>query len=141
MPVSSAGRTPSVHPQAFVAPTATLVGDVVVEAGASIGYGALLRADLGRVPVRAGANVQDDSVLHGGDDPQTEIGPGATVAAPDLVPRRAVVPDGVLALGAPATVRGPLSEGATVRVDGNASSNRELARRHAAGVQQVGRAV
>jgi carbonic anhydrase/acetyltransferase-like protein (isoleucine patch superfamily) len=73
------GRTPQVHPEAWVAPTATLVGDVVVEAGASIWYGAVLRADFGRIVVRARANVQDNSVLHGGDDPVTEIGPGATV--------------------------------------------------------------
>jgi carbonic anhydrase/acetyltransferase-like protein (isoleucine patch superfamily) len=44
----------------------------------------------------------------------------------------------VLALGAPATVRGPLSEGAVVWVDGNPAIYRELARRHAAGVEQVG---
>ncbi|SHK36064.1 Carbonic anhydrase or acetyltransferase, isoleucine patch superfamily [Pseudonocardia thermophila] len=73
------GRAPTVHPSAFIAPTATLVGDVRVEADASIWYNAVLRADFGPIIVRAGANVQDGSVLHGGDDPVTEIGPGATV--------------------------------------------------------------
>src|SRR5947199_9488825 len=73
------GRSPQVHPDAWIAPTATLVGDVVVEAGASVWYGAVLRADLGRITVRANANVQDGSVLHGGDDPATEVGEGATI--------------------------------------------------------------
>jgi carbonic anhydrase/acetyltransferase-like protein (isoleucine patch superfamily) len=73
------GHSPQVHPDAWIAPTATLVGEVVVEAGASVWYGAVLRADLGPIYVRAGANVQDGSVLHGGDDPPTEIGPGATI--------------------------------------------------------------
>jgi carbonic anhydrase/acetyltransferase-like protein (isoleucine patch superfamily) len=73
------GRSPQVHPEAWVAPTATLVGDVLVEAGASVWYGAVLRADLGPIYVREGANVQDGCVLHGGQDPATEIGPGATV--------------------------------------------------------------
>ena len=73
------GRSPLVHPDAWIAPTATLVGDVVVEAHASIWYGAVLRADFGPIVVREGANVQDGSVLHGGDDPVTEIGPGATI--------------------------------------------------------------
>jgi carbonic anhydrase/acetyltransferase-like protein (isoleucine patch superfamily) len=73
------GRSPQVHADAWVAPTATLVGDVVVEAGASVWYGAVLRADFGGIVIRAGANVQDNSVLHGGHDPVTEIGPGATV--------------------------------------------------------------
>lgn len=72
------GRSPSVHPDAFVAPTATLVGDVTVEAGASIWYGAVVRADFGPVVIREGANVQDGSVIHGAG--AVEIGPGATVA-------------------------------------------------------------
>ncbi len=73
------GRAPTVHAGAWIAPTATLVGDVTVEEGASVWYGAVLRADFGAIVVRAGANVQDGSVLHGGDDPVTEIGPGATI--------------------------------------------------------------
>src|SRR3712207_1131278 len=74
------GVAPTVHPDAFVAPTATLVGDVTVEAGASVWYGAVVRADYSPVVVRAGANVQDGSVVHGPPDSPVEIGPGATVA-------------------------------------------------------------
>ena len=74
------GRVPDVHPEAFVAPTATLVGDVTIEAGASVWYGAVIRADFAPVVVRAGANVQDGSVIHGPPGTATEIGPGATVA-------------------------------------------------------------
>lgn len=73
-------RAPQVHPDAFVAPTATLVGDVVVEAGASVWYNAVIRADYSQVVVRRGANVQDGAVLHGPPDIPTEVGPGATVA-------------------------------------------------------------
>jgi carbonic anhydrase/acetyltransferase-like protein (isoleucine patch superfamily) len=73
------GRAPQVSPQAWIAPTATLVGDVRVEAEASVWYGAVLRGDFGPVIVRRGANVQDGSVLHGGADPVTEVGEGATV--------------------------------------------------------------
>jgi carbonic anhydrase/acetyltransferase-like protein (isoleucine patch superfamily) len=74
------GIAPNVHPDAFVAPTATLVGDVVIEAGASVWYNAVIRADYSRVTVRSGANVQDGAVLHGPPDLPTEVGPGATVA-------------------------------------------------------------
>jgi carbonic anhydrase/acetyltransferase-like protein (isoleucine patch superfamily) len=73
------GKSPTVHPDAFVAPTATLVGDVHVEVHASIWYNAVLRADFGPIIVREGANVQDSCVLHGGTDPVTEVGPGATI--------------------------------------------------------------
>ncbi len=73
------GREPTISPSAWIAPTATLVGDVRVEDEASVWYGAVLRADFGPIIVRRGANVQDGSVLHGGADPVTEIGEGATV--------------------------------------------------------------
>jgi carbonic anhydrase/acetyltransferase-like protein (isoleucine patch superfamily) len=39
----------------------------------------VLRADFGPIVVRRGANVQDGSVLHGGSDPVTEVGEGATI--------------------------------------------------------------
>ena len=73
------GRSPRVAASAWIAPTATLVGDVTVEDEASVWYGAVLRADFGPIIVRRGANVQDGSVLHGGADPVTEVGEGATI--------------------------------------------------------------
>lgn len=72
------GLEPAVSPAAWIAPTATLVGDVRVEGDASVWYGAVLRADFGPVIVRSGANVQDGSVLHGGPE-GTVIGAGATI--------------------------------------------------------------
>src|SRR5882672_10570105 len=74
------GLSPRVDPSAFVAPTATLVGDVIVEAGASIWYGAVIRADYAPVIVRSGANVQDGAVLHGPPGLTTDVGRGETVA-------------------------------------------------------------
>src|SRR5687768_2628762 len=74
------GKRPNIHPDAFIAPTATLIGDVTVEAGASVWYGAVLRADICTIIVREGANIQDNSVVHGGPDAVVEIGRSATVA-------------------------------------------------------------
>jgi carbonic anhydrase/acetyltransferase-like protein (isoleucine patch superfamily) len=73
------GLTPQVHARAFLAPTATLVGDVIVEEGASVWYGAVIRADYAPVIVRQGANVQDNAVIHGPPGLTSDIGPGATV--------------------------------------------------------------
>ena len=46
------GKRPRVHPTAFVAPTAVLVGDVTVEERASVWYNAVLRADFSPIVVR-----------------------------------------------------------------------------------------
>ncbi|MDQ0378735.1 gamma carbonic anhydrase family protein [Amycolatopsis thermophila] len=58
------GVSPTVHPDAWIAPTATLIGDVVIEKDASIWYGAVVRADFGKIIVREGANIQDNTVVH-----------------------------------------------------------------------------
>jgi carbonic anhydrase/acetyltransferase-like protein (isoleucine patch superfamily) len=73
------GREPTISSTAWIAPTATLIGAVQVEDEASVWYGAVLRGDFGRIIIRRGANVQDGSVLHGGQDPSAEIGAGATI--------------------------------------------------------------
>ncbi len=73
------GKQPTVHPEAFVAPTATLIGDVTVERGASVWYGAVLRADICTIVVREGANVQDNSVLHAAPGETLVIGRDATI--------------------------------------------------------------
>lgn len=70
------GLQPQVHPSAFVAPTATLVGDVIVGSDASVWYGVVARGGLGRIIIGDGANVQDGSVLHA----RCEVGAGATIA-------------------------------------------------------------
>ncbi|SCX07379.1 Carbonic anhydrase or acetyltransferase, isoleucine patch superfamily [Mycolicibacterium fluoranthenivorans] len=69
-----------VDPTAFIAPTATLIGDVHVAAGASVWFNAVLRADYAPVIIREGANVQDGSVLHAPPGIPVDIGPGATIA-------------------------------------------------------------
>src|SRR5258705_1808852 len=74
------GRSPTIDDGAFIAPTATLIGDVHVAAGASVWFNAVLRADFAPIIVREGANVQDCSVLHAPPGIPTDVGPGATVA-------------------------------------------------------------
>lgn len=74
------GRSPTVHPDAFVAPTAVLIGDVTVEVNASVWFNTVLRADYAPIVIREGANVQDGSVLHAPPGIPTDVGPGATIA-------------------------------------------------------------
>ena len=114
------GYEPEVSPTAWIAPTATLVGDVRVEAEASIWYGAVLRADFGPIIVRRGANIQDGSVLHGGDDPVTEVGEGATVGHlcvvhGAVIGAEALIGNGATVLdGATVGVRALVAAGCTV---------------------------
>ena len=58
------GVRPQIHPDTWVAPDANLVGRVVLEAGASVWFGATLRGDNEEIRVGAGSNVQENAVLH-----------------------------------------------------------------------------
>lgn len=58
------GRSPLIPVSAFVAPTAVLVGDVVLGEEASVWYGAVLRGDVGAIRIGARSNIQDLCVLH-----------------------------------------------------------------------------
>ncbi len=74
------GRRPQIHESAFVAPNATLIGDVTVSERANIWFGAVLRADQG-FPIFVGArtSVQDNAVIHTDHRRGTTIGEGVTV--------------------------------------------------------------
>ena len=89
------GKRPQIAEDAWIAPTATLIGDVTIESGASVWYGVTLRADDGPIVVRRRANIQDNSVIPTQPDVPTEIGAGATVAHQCLV-HGAVVEDEAL---------------------------------------------
>jgi carbonic anhydrase/acetyltransferase-like protein (isoleucine patch superfamily) len=78
------GVSPTVHPDAWIAPTATLIGDVVIEKNVSVWYGVVIRADIGRIIIREGANIQDNSVIHVNDG-VCEVGPNVTVGHMCLV--------------------------------------------------------
>lgn len=56
---------PDITPAAFVAPGAAVVGQVVLQTGCSIWYGAVLRADVAAIHLGAYSNIQDGAVLHG----------------------------------------------------------------------------
>lgn len=69
------GVAPKVHETAFIAPNAVLIGDVEVQANASIWFGCVLRGDAGKILICEGSVVQDNTVMH---DPIT-IGKNSTV--------------------------------------------------------------
>ena len=73
------GKSPQVQQAAFVAPNATLAGEVVLQPGSSVWYGAVLRADTGRITVGENTNVQDNAVLHTGPGLDVTLGRGVSV--------------------------------------------------------------
>jgi carbonic anhydrase/acetyltransferase-like protein (isoleucine patch superfamily) len=73
------GKRPTVHPDAYIAPTAVLIGDVDIGANASVWFGAVLRGDEAQISVGAGANIQDNAVIHCAKNLPTVIEQDASV--------------------------------------------------------------
>lgn len=73
------GKRPRVHETAFIAPTATLIGDVIVAAGANVWFGVVLRADKNTIRIGERASVQDNAVLHCNEVRGTVLGPNVTI--------------------------------------------------------------
>lgn len=57
-------RQPTIHPSAFIAPNAIVLGDVTIGKDASVWYNTVLRGDINRIEIGEGSNIQDGSVLH-----------------------------------------------------------------------------
>lgn len=89
------GKTPRVAEGAFIAPTAVLIGDVVVEAEASIWFGAVLRGDNSSIVVGRGSNVQDNCVIHCAEGLPTIVGENVTVGHMAML-EGCVIGDGAL---------------------------------------------
>lgn len=73
------GQDPKVDPTAYVSKAATLVGDVTIEADASVWPGCVLRADINSIKLGKGSNIQDGSIVHLADDAGVEVGENTTV--------------------------------------------------------------
>jgi carbonic anhydrase/acetyltransferase-like protein (isoleucine patch superfamily) len=161
------GVTPSVHPTAFVAPGAVLIGDVDLGSEASVWFGCVVRADINRIRLGERSNLQDGCVIHVTHALPVEIGVevtighravvhGCTIGDGALVGMGAVILDGAR-IGAEALVAagalvregqevppGMLAAGVPARVvraltESERGALRESARRYVRHVQSYGR--
>jgi len=100
-----------VHPDAYIAPTAVLIGDVEVGAGASVWFGAVLRGDEAAIKVGEGANIQDNVVVHCAHDLPTLIERNASVGHSALLEGCVVEQGAVVGMGATMLQRSRLGAG------------------------------
>ena len=119
----------------YIAPNATVVGDVVLKENANIWYGAVLRGDHGTITVGKNSNIQDNAVLHEettiGDDctighgaivhgctvgNQCLIGMGAIILSGAILGDRCMVGAGALVTGKTNAPEGSLLLGSPAKV-------------------------
>ena len=88
-------KSPTIAENCYVAPTATLIGDVTLGEGASVWFGCVLRGDVSPIVIGARTNIQDNTVIHGEDGHPTLIGDDVTVGHSAII-HAATVGDRVL---------------------------------------------
>jgi carbonic anhydrase/acetyltransferase-like protein (isoleucine patch superfamily) len=115
---------PVVHPEAWVAASAVLIGDVRLEAGASLWPTAVARADLCPIVVGEGSNVQDGAVLHGDPGQPVLIGADVTIGHRAVI-HGATLEDGCL-IGIGAVVLNGVTVGAGALVAAGSVVTRDV---------------
>ncbi|MBN0047551.1 gamma carbonic anhydrase family protein [Streptomyces actuosus] len=94
------GRRPRIDEATFVAPTASVIGDVALGAGASVWYGAVLRGDVEGIRVGADSNVQDNCTLHADPGFPVTVGERVSVGHNAVVHGATVEDDCLIGMGA-----------------------------------------
>ena len=108
------GHTPMIDPTAWVAPTATLIGRVRIEAGASVFYGAVLRGDIEEIVLGAGSNLQDNVVVHTDEGAPAIIGRNVGVGHGAIIHGAQVADGALIGMGATLLNNAVIGEGAFV---------------------------
>lgn len=93
-------RIPHVDASAFVAPTAQLIGDVELQAGSSVWYTAVLRAEFEPIVLGPGSNLQDGVVVHTDAGRPARIGGGVSVGHRAVVHGCTIEEDCLVGMGA-----------------------------------------
>jgi carbonic anhydrase/acetyltransferase-like protein (isoleucine patch superfamily) len=132
------GKRPQIGRGVFIAPTAVLIGDVLIGDGASIWYGTVLRGDMERISVGEGTNIQDNCTVH------TDFGHPALIGARVSVGHNAVVhgctveEECLIAIGAVVLNGALLRRGSVVAAGSVVREGQEVAAGHlVAGVPAV----
>lgn len=130
------GKDPRDEGAVFVAPNATVLGDVVLGPGSSVWYGAVLRGDDGTLTLGENTNVQDNAVLHCDPGGAVTLGKNCIIGAGALVPEGKIIPDDSLVVGVPGKIIKQVSPEQAAANLANAAHYVGEGRRHAAALRK-----
>jgi carbonic anhydrase/acetyltransferase-like protein (isoleucine patch superfamily) len=103
------GKTPRVADDAFIAPTATIIGDTVIGSGSSIWFGCVVRGDVHEIRIGDNTNIQDGTIVHVTRDQY-----GCYIGSDILIGHSAVIHGCVLEDGCFIGMRATVMDGAVV---------------------------
>ncbi|HTR17453.1 MAG TPA: gamma carbonic anhydrase family protein [Acetobacteraceae bacterium] len=121
---------PVLAPDAWVAPTALVIGDVEIGAQSSVWYHCVLRGDINRIRIGARSNVQDGTVIHVGkpEDEACIIGDDVTVGHSALLHACTVHDGGFVGMAATVLNRAVIEEGGMLAAGGLLTPGKRIGR-------------
>ncbi len=108
------GHRPDVSPTAWVAPNATLIGNIRIGENSSVFYGAVARADMDSITIGAGTNLQDNVVVHTDTGTPTVVGDGVSVGHAAVLHGCTVEDDCLIGMSATVLNRAVIGRGSLV---------------------------
>lgn len=94
------GKEPTIDPTAYVAPEATVIGDVRMGPRSSIWPGAVARGDINFIEIGEGSNVQDGTIVHLADDYPVVIGKHVTIGHAAIIHACVIEDECLIGMGA-----------------------------------------
>lgn len=108
------GKVPLIHPSVFVAPTAVIIGDVEIDEGASVWFGAVVRGDMAPIRIGARTNIQDNCTIHVDVELPAIIGKGVTVGHNAVVHGCTIADDCLIGMGSLVLNRACIESGSII---------------------------
>ena len=94
------GRAPQLHAESWVAPNASVIGQVTLAARASVWYGATLRAEAEPIEIGFGTNIQDGVTIHVDAEFPVSVGAGVSVGHNAVLHGCVIEDDALIGMGA-----------------------------------------
>ncbi len=94
------GRAPELHAESWVAPNASVIGQVSLAARASVWYGATLRAEAEPIEIGFGTNIQDGVTIHVDSEFPVKVGAGVSVGHNAVLHGCEIEDDALIGMGA-----------------------------------------
>jgi len=105
---------PAVSDSVFIAPTATVIGDITVGADSSIWYGACVRGDMAPITIGAGSNVQENATIHVDPGVPVSVGNGVTIGHNAVIHGATIEDDALIGMGAIVLNRAVVGRGSII---------------------------
>lgn len=126
MPSPRTGKEPQIHENAYIAPSATIIGDITIEEGVNVWFGAVIRGDWGTIKIGKNTSVQENVTIHIEMGSTVEIGEDCIIGHHAMIHGPCVIERGCLVgIGANVLHRSKLGEG-SVLAAGAVLLNKEI---------------